>query len=251
MRSTPARMLRQDQLVRSRPSSLARRLHGRRQGVFKSPSSAVNTGVRLRSGDNRSGVLRPVRERFCLTPSRVDPDRASVVGLFVRSRPAAIPRRIRPVIVDAVERQCVAVAVVKSPFSEGGKLFPFVGVRDASAAVSLPSRRGWAIATFLHANPDFVETCAGHPVSNEPVGGPVAAATLTKSPVKIAEQHVFSSAAITPNRRVTVLAFDECGTTNGPLSKSLTNFGKRVFPRRCHSGVTIADTYQYKIRAAA
>lgn len=102
----------------------------------------------------------------------------SIQHLLVLRGPAAILRRVRPIIVDALNAVQIASASIVGRIARLRthisverleRLQPAVTDRDAATSVVFPVARVWVSAALLHALPHSVLWCGVRALSTHPV----------------------------------------------------------------------------------
>ena len=122
---------------------------------FARPSREL-AGAHLRARFFRDWICRP-RARFTFKRVRMCPFVwAAIQGLFASSSPSAIPRRVRTVIVTAIQgmvRRWAWSHVAQEGCEVGS---PFIADSNAATSVTAIGRIRLAIAASFHAFPDSV-----------------------------------------------------------------------------------------------
>src|SRR5262245_30446997 len=78
----------------------------------------------------------------------------SAAGIFSLCDPTTVGGPIGPIIVDAVDRQSLPIAIVECPLLEAGKGLPFVADVDAAPAIAMEAAMSRVRAALSHAVPD-------------------------------------------------------------------------------------------------
>lgn len=82
-----------------------------------------------------------------------------MLGLLFARSPATIVRRVWAVVIDAINRQIVGIAIGECPIAEGLEVVPLSTDGDASATIILPVGVGRREAAASHVLPDAIGTC--------------------------------------------------------------------------------------------